>query len=104
LTTSLCCRALASRIVKELGPDFWEGMAPSELDHLKTVRLSNLLKSVSIFKPPDGDCLSPAGEYNLRLGIMKEIHPAVSGGTSLWSPCLVCVCRHVLSLSSTWRQ
>eukprot|EP01134_Creolimax_fragrantissima_P002842 CFRG2842T1 len=27
------------------------------------------------FPAPDGDCLSPAGEYNLRLGIMKELKP-----------------------------
>ena len=44
----------------------------------KTIRLTSMLKSVSIFKPPDGSCLSPAGEYNLRLGIMKELHPDVS--------------------------
>lgn len=42
-----------------------------------SIRLTSLLKSVSIFKPPDGSCLSPAGEYNLRLGIMKELHPEV---------------------------
>jgi hypothetical protein len=27
------------------------------------------------FPPPDGSCLSPAGEYNLRLGILKELAP-----------------------------
>ena len=25
--------------------------------------------------PPSGACLSPAGEYNLRLGVLKEINP-----------------------------
>ena len=29
----------------------------------------------SAFPPPDGSCLSPAGEYNLRLGILKELAP-----------------------------
>lgn len=27
------------------------------------------------FPPPAADCLSPAGEYNLRLGILKEVAP-----------------------------
>ena len=27
------------------------------------------------FEPPSGECLSPVGEYNLRLGIMKELRP-----------------------------
>ena len=27
------------------------------------------------FPPPGGECLSPAGEYNLRLGVMKEMRP-----------------------------
>jgi hypothetical protein len=34
----------------------------------------NLLK-VAKFPKPDPNCLSPVGEYNLRLGIMKEMHP-----------------------------
>ena len=33
------------------------------------------LRDVALFKPPDGRCLSPAGEYNLRLGIQKEVDP-----------------------------
>ena len=28
-----------------------------------------------MFAQPPGDCLSPAGEYNLRLGVVKELHP-----------------------------
>ncbi len=27
------------------------------------------------FDPPNADCLSPAGEYNMRLGVMKELRP-----------------------------
>lgn len=27
------------------------------------------------FADPTGNHLSPAGEYNLRLGVMKELHP-----------------------------
>ncbi len=79
LSTELACvtRPLAARIVKELGAGFTEAMAPGDVDANKTIRMTSLLKSVSIFKPPDGSCLSPAGEYNLRLGIMKELHPDV---------------------------
>lgn len=80
LCTELACvtRPLAARIVKELGNGFAENMVPEDIDANKTIRLTSMLKSVSIFKLPDGSCLSPAGEYNLRLGIMKELHPDVS--------------------------
>jgi len=79
LSAELACvnRPLALRIVKELGSGFTEDMGPDKMDANKTIRLTSMLKSVSIFKPPDGSCLSPAGEYNLRLGIMKELHPDV---------------------------
>ena len=43
--------------------------------------LTQALRDVTLFKPPDGKCLSPAGEYNLRLGIQKE----VGGGAHLWA-------------------
>ena len=33
------------------------------------------LLAVAAIPPPSGACLSPAGEYNLRLGIMKELRP-----------------------------
>ena len=38
------------------------------------VRLHQLLHEAR-FADPTGDHLSPAGEYNLRLGVMKELHP-----------------------------
>ena len=37
--------------------------------------LTQVLRDVTLFKAPDGKCLSPAGEYNLRLGIQKEVNP-----------------------------
>ena len=37
-------------------------------------QVTRLLAQADI-PPPRGDCLSPAGEYNLRLGIMKELRP-----------------------------
>ena len=38
-------------------------------------RLTQILREVKLFRAPDGSCLSPAGEYNLRLGILKELEP-----------------------------
>lgn len=40
----------------------------------QVVRLHALLHEVRFPDPSDGH-LSPAGEYNLRLGVMKELHP-----------------------------
>mmetsp|Transcript_17110 Transcript_17110/g.21078 ORF Transcript_17110/g.21078 Transcript_17110/m.21078 type:complete len:315 (-) Transcript_17110:742-1686(-) len=34
-----------------------------------------MLNDTNVFAPPDSRCLSPAGEYNLRLGIMKQFQP-----------------------------
>lgn len=73
----LSCSEVARRVIKELGKKFDEDMAPDELTDGMTLQLTTMLKSVQIFKPPDGSCLSPAGEYNLRLGIMKELNPEV---------------------------
>jgi DNA topoisomerase-6 subunit B len=38
------------------------------------VRIHQLFRQAK-FDDPTGDCLSPAGEYNLRPGIMKELRP-----------------------------
>ncbi|KAI9113053.1 hypothetical protein K1719_015985 [Acacia pycnantha] len=38
------------------------------------VRIHQLLRQAK-FHDPSGGCPSPAGEYNLRLGIIKELHP-----------------------------
>ncbi|CAM9687130.1 unnamed protein product, partial [Pylaiella littoralis] len=68
-------RPLSERIIAELGEGFRPKMAPSELTVKMISRLTQMLKDVKRFKPPDGACLSPAGEYNLRLGIIKEMQP-----------------------------
>lgn len=36
-----------------------------------------------------GQCLSPAGEYNLRLGIIKELHPDMVATYS--GRCIFCI-------------
>jgi DNA topoisomerase-6 subunit B len=68
--------AMAKRLVAELSKaEVTENMAPSQLTNTQITRLVQLLKQVQLFKAPDGSCLSPAGEYNLNLGIRKVLEP-----------------------------
>ncbi|KAL0240819.1 hypothetical protein GEMRC1_006055 [Eukaryota sp. GEM-RC1] len=63
---------LANSILRELGLKASDPVTDlSDSDVASLVKLFSEIK----FPEPDGDCLSPAGEYNLRLGIMKEINP-----------------------------
>ena len=73
LSTELSCVSvtLAKRLIAELGSGFEESMHPSELTDKQVQRLTQLLRKVTLFKAPDGSCLSPLGEYNLNLGIRK---------------------------------
>ncbi|PSC70486.1 DNA topoisomerase 6 subunit B isoform B [Micractinium conductrix] len=48
--------------------------SPAELTPKQIVAMHDLLHQLR-FANPDGNHLSPAGEYNLRLGIMKELRP-----------------------------
>jgi len=66
---------LSKRLITELGSDFHETMDPLKLNDKKVTRLVQLLRSVDFFRPPDGSCLSPLGEYNLNLGIRKVLEP-----------------------------
>ena len=68
---------LAKRVVAECGGGFRDDDDPRALgdDAKKVSRLARLLREVKLFPPPSGDCLSPVGEYNLRLGIEKELRP-----------------------------
>lgn len=65
--------ALAKRLITELG--FEEDTHPSELSDKQVTKMVQLLRSVELFKAPDGSCLSPLGEYNLNLGIRKVLEP-----------------------------
>jgi DNA topoisomerase VI subunit B len=67
--------ALAKRLIAELGHGFDETTAPLQVTDKQVTRLVQLLRSVELFKPPDGSCLSPLGEYNLNLGIRKVLEP-----------------------------
>uniref|UniRef100_A0A2P2LAL6 DNA topoisomerase 6 subunit B n=2 Tax=Rhizophora mucronata TaxID=61149 RepID=A0A2P2LAL6_RHIMU len=64
----------AERLIGEMGPDFSPKMSVKSLTDQQIVRIHQLFRQAK-FDDPTGDCLSPAGEYNLRLGIIKELHP-----------------------------
>ncbi|CAL5357958.1 unnamed protein product [Camellia sinensis] len=64
----------AERLIGEMGPDFSPKMPVKSLNSQQIVRIHQLFRQAK-FDDPSGDCLSPAGEYNLRLGIIKELHP-----------------------------
>ncbi|KAJ1424422.1 Ribosomal protein S13-like, H2TH [Sesbania bispinosa] len=67
-------KSYAERLIGEMGPDFSQKMAVKSLTSQQIVRIHQLLRQAK-FDDPSGHCLSPAGEYNLRLGIIKELHP-----------------------------
>ncbi|KAK9916719.1 hypothetical protein WJX75_006211 [Coccomyxa subellipsoidea] len=64
----------AGRLIAEMRCGVDEDTLPGELDNKQVVSLHQLLHEAK-FKDPDKDHLSPAGEYNLRLGILKELNP-----------------------------
>ncbi|KAJ3698325.1 hypothetical protein LUZ61_002030 [Rhynchospora tenuis] len=67
-------KSLAERLIGEMGPDFSPKMTVKSLSAQQIVRIQQLFRQAK-FDDPSGDCLSPAGEYNLRLGIIKELQP-----------------------------
>ncbi|KAL2940882.1 DNA topoisomerase 6 subunit B [Bienertia sinuspersici] len=64
----------AERLIGEMGTEFSPKTAVKSLTSQQIVRIHQLFRQAK-FGDPSGDCLSPAGEYNLRLGIIKELHP-----------------------------
>jgi DNA topoisomerase-6 subunit B len=66
--------ALADRILAECGHGIASGADPKGLSDGQVMALHGMLRAAK-FNPPSADCLSPAGEYNLRLGVMKELRP-----------------------------
>jgi len=68
--------ALAKRLIAELASTgITESMKPTDLTDKQITRLVQLFHQVQLFRPPDGSCLSPLGEYNLNLGIHKVLEP-----------------------------
>jgi DNA topoisomerase VI subunit B len=68
---------LAKRLIAELeeAAGLHADMNPSELSDKQITRLVQLFHQVQLFRPPDGTCLSPLGEYNLNLGIHQVLEP-----------------------------
>ena len=80
LTTDLSAvgQSVAKRLLEQLEDDgFYDDMSPSSVSDRQITRLVQLLRTSDAFKPPDGSCLSPLGEYNLNLGIRKVVEPDV---------------------------
>lgn len=65
---------LASRLIQELGSRFEPEMPVGEMTKKQIHQVTSLLRDAR-FPKPSGACLSPAGEYNMRLGILKELNP-----------------------------
>ncbi|CAM9241664.1 unnamed protein product [Phaeothamnion confervicola] len=68
-------KPLARRIVSDIGLGLGDATPPAALapDDAKVDRLVQVLRTATEARPPDGACLSPTGEYNLWLGIVKEM-------------------------------
>ena len=65
---------LAHRLLSELDASFTPTTPPTALSKKQVHQLTHLLQEAK-FERPSSDALSPAGEYNLRLGIIKELAP-----------------------------
>lgn len=69
---------LAKRLIAEFAETvigIHEDQNPNALSDTQITRLVQLFHQVQLFRPPDGTCLSPLGEYNLNLGIQKVLEP-----------------------------
>lgn len=69
---SCMTKSHAERLLTELGDAVDMDEDPKQLQKKQIHQLTQLLKEAK-FAKPDSKCLSPAGEYNLSLGIRKEI-------------------------------
>lgn len=67
-------RMSVGRLIQELQNKLSADSSPQSLSAADATKLHNLLRSAK-FPNPDGVHLSSAGEYNLRLGVIKELHP-----------------------------
>ena len=64
----------AGKICRSVGV---EGASPENLSTAKIAALCQVLRDEGAIKPPAASCLSPAGEYNMRLGVLKELRPTM---------------------------
>jgi DNA topoisomerase VI subunit B len=68
--------ALASRIAANLSLEAVSDVR-SKLTPQHIAALCQTLRDEASIKPPSASCLSPAGEYNVRLGVLKEMCPTM---------------------------
>lgn len=66
--------AVAATIAKGVGSG---EVKPGSLDSRQVSWLHQELRDNQAIKDPTAECLSPAGEYNMRLGVIKELHPSM---------------------------
>ena len=74
LTTALSgiTTTVAARITSSLGISH---KPAKSLQAAHVAALIQALRDEKQIKPPSAVCLSPAGEYNMRLGVLKELKP-----------------------------
>ena len=64
--------SVANKISKDMGIDSY---TPNSLSSSQVAALCQVLRDNEQIKAPMASCLSPAGEYNIRLGVLKEMKP-----------------------------
>lgn len=66
---------VARQLIEALGDKFSADMLVTTLDKPMLKHVVKHLTTEHEWPPPSAEALSPAGAYNLYLGIMKEVHP-----------------------------
>jgi len=66
--------ATALKIAKQTSVD---NLSPRNLSSSHIAALCQRLRDETGVRPASSTCLSPAGEYNLRLGVIKELEPSM---------------------------
>lgn len=69
-------KAVADELVEASGRDFAPDIPVSSLTQKHWMHLQKMLRQRD-WPEPDGECLSPAGGYNMYLGILKEFNPEI---------------------------
>jgi len=68
-------KGTANKIIEKMEKHGYQSsLQISRLTTNELRKLEQIFRGVD-FPPPDGKCLSPAGEYNLRLGIQQQVEP-----------------------------
>jgi DNA topoisomerase-6 subunit B len=68
--------SLSPKLIKDILDNL--NLKDADLDGLTSSHIAALcqvLRDDTSIKPPLANCLSPAGEYNMRLGVLKELKP-----------------------------